>query len=277
MEQSQWVNQLSSHLKLVYGSLANEAGGMRAECLTEEISRAVKQIPEYSRREYLESLRNEFPTQDEGLPTPAPVPAPPPDVKKILEETPTDKILQEFLRRTPQLKKEEKVTVARQLADGSGVGAGESKTTIQCLEAVLNQQLELHKLVWKIWQEMAPAQTRVRDSVDLRQEVAVCLSRNGGDARALLAAIEKDRRLVVAMLTAISSGARQYELKHQEQFSPEKIKAVVDQDRMWKGSGKDYWGKYLELSREVEAPGCIELKIKNSITKKTEELLTSYA
>lgn len=296
-EESLWASGMAGRLRLLQASCADEPAETLQECLSEEIGRALKEIPLSKKRIYLETLAEKFPTwQVAALPGAAVQ-----NKAEIVEDTPELR-LASLVQIVPQLSPEQKAEFARKLQraglaeekEGAGLVitaelqkifglAADQKLSaeraVKLLATLAELVLALDQLVWNLWKQLAPKAAIRRPpgpANDFRDNARRYLI---GDVEVsttqLTQLLDQSRKLIAGLLMAIGGVGRSYAKKHQERLSPDIIKDLAELEKGGWGTNLEQkcWRKYVELANEHASEPAIEKEIQDTIARYAEEVM----
>jgi hypothetical protein len=290
-----WAAGVAQRLRIIQSNWADEESATRREYLREEVARSLDGLPSSERAACIEALKQHFPGGLDGVQAAAAAPAG--------ERGPLSPAAacDQLLRLLKDASEEDKKAVCDRLhaagitpPAGDDDGAGEafdlvpemirrlrlkpgstinSARAVRLLVHLLEAVLGIDDLVWNLWQQIAPnSPVRRKGRADLRQLVGSFLTNNPAVSFAdVTESMELSRRVNTSLLGALGPLGRNFAKRHQEKFSPEAIREVVDLEGgggFLKAKAVQCWQKYEDLAKDAD---------EQAITLQLQEILSSYA
>ena len=292
-EPSSWAEEVAGRLRMLQTSFADDAPIARAEYLTEEIERSLKEVAASRRGEFLDALACCFPLPERmGVSGPDAIPAPIAATSRTAEE-----LAEDLVDRLPELTKESRAWLVERfrllgLVDAPDPGLDlppglrgklglsleqtlDEERLTKLLAALLEMVATLDNVVWSLWKTMAPKSAVQREAGDgLRRTVGRYVA---GDREVATLQInqmlDKTRQLFASLLSAIGPTGETFARHHLETFAPEKIRATVETGGFLTNLEQKCWRRYVVLASELSGP-LIEKQIIDTIVNYTEEILS---
>jgi hypothetical protein len=292
-DDSRWVNGVAARLRVLQASFADEQPGALQGYLVEEIGRALKQLPTNRRKPCLKSLADQFPAwQSQGDLATAGTDKPPPTSDELLDQfldsLPSD------MREATRAKHVQKLTEAglvaktkpaaavldlppdalRRLGIGSEdrIDADRAAKLLARLTEVISA---LDQFVWLLWKkELAPA-SNIRPDADLSKLLGPCLKGDSEISTQLVSqSLERTRKMILAVLTAIGGGSANYAAKYTQRFSEEAIVNLANIERKaWQSVDVKAWEVFKNLSKQYATEAAIEKEVREAIAKRAEKIM----
>lgn len=290
-EEQLWASNLASRIKLVQANFAGDDPATRQGFVSEEIERAVKEIPPSKRTEYLTALADRFPAWQ-----PAPIPRT--GNAGAIAETP-EACLERLIQSAASLPEQAKadmvhklqaagfpvpqgagpapLEVAPELQRKLGLGPGQSldpQRLIKLVAGLIELVQALDQLVWTLWKQLAPRSNYRRES-EFAKLTGPYLS---GDAevstQVVAQPLERTRKLIAGLLGSVGRAGATFAKRHVSRFAPEVIEDFAKLEKKWNES-IDFacWRKYKENYKEHASEPAIENEIQEAIVKATENLI----
>jgi len=292
-EPSSWAEEVAGRLRMLQTSFADDAPIARAEYLTEEIERSLKEVAASRRGEFLDALACCFPLPERmGVSGPDAIPAPIAATSRTAEE-----LAEDLVDRLPELTKESRAWLVERFRllglvaapdPGLDLPPGlrgklglsleqtlDEERLTKLLAALLEMVATLDNVVWSLWKTMAPKSAVQREAGDgLRRTVGRYVA---GDREVATLQInqmlDKTRQLFASLLSAIGPTGETFARHHLETFAPEKIRATVETGGFLTNLEQKCWRRYVVLASELSGP-LIEKQIIDTIVNYTEEILS---
>jgi hypothetical protein len=301
-DEALWAVGVSTRLRTLHASFADDDAAARREYLAEEIERAIREVPASRRKLYLEALAERFP-EWENKDTTAP------EEEAIEAEQPVDhspaSLVAELAAIARGLSDEERRDLAYQLQEAGfavavpmPAGAQETeeippelqkklalqpsqtldrKRVIRLIGVLIDLVVTMDQLAWNVWKNLAPNSRVRRDpgpTGDLRKITGPFLV---GDSEVSAAQVtqllDKTRQLIAGLLAAVGATGETFARQYLIRFSPQSIKEAADAEPgFFIGPEQRCWRKYTQLFNEVSGV-TIENEIANAIVKYTEDLI----
>lgn len=298
-----WAADLSARLRALQSSFADDNSAERQQYLTEEIGRALQEVPPADRAVRLQALAECFPVWDEA---PVASSAPP-----SVEEDSPEEAARKLIAFAPQLSEPGRAVISRQLAAAGfeirsasaaapaaqaamdfgaippelqkrlGLEPGQTLDSARVLRLVASLSefmVTLDHLAWSVWKNLTPNSIVRRDSGetgDFRRIAAPYLL---GDAEVSTAqinlAVDKTRQLIAGLLAAIGATGETFARQFLTRFSPVAIKEAADADAgFFLGPEQKCWRRYIALFNETSG-AAVEQELSKIVVKYTESLIT---
>jgi hypothetical protein len=298
VDETGWATQVAARLKLLQANCADDPPAKKQEYFTEEIDRALAEIPPGQRTAYLRALALKFPAWDGAGSAPLPVGGP-----AVSSSASPEVLLERLLQAVPQLSEETKGEFTRKLAEAGlvkvektggkfempeelqkklGLTPGQPirpERTFRLLVLISQEMLKLDSLAWETWSKLAPRspfRKDARGTTELKVAIEKYLSSDSEESSLQMHQfIEKTRKLIAGLVGAIPVGGKKFAEEFLVRFLPKNIEDIVGA----RGGGlfgdsieKRCWNKYKELA--YPDSDSIEKKLKDAIAKQAEEMVT---
>jgi hypothetical protein len=293
-EACSWAHELAARLSMTQASFADDPPEVRRDYLVEEIQRALRDVVESRRSEYLAALRDRFPgperievpaPESDALPPPAPVDYSPTEL--------TDKLIAKL----PEITPDAKGILALRLQKAGLLGAAESAIQLseelrgklgmtpqepldeerfsKLFAVLLEMAASLDQLIWSLWKNLAPKSGVRREAGEnLRRTVGRYLAGDREVATLQIAQmLERTRQLIAGLLSGIGPAGENYARHHLETFAPEKIRASVETGGFLSSIEQKCWRRYEELAGQLNGP-TVEREIIDAIVNYAEEVVS---
>jgi len=292
-----WAKGLAARLRVLQASFADDNPSTRQGYITDEIDRALKQVPSNKRRAWLDALSEEFPAWQSGVEPIAPAPLP--------NQSPTlspDELVARLIQAAATLPESTRAEFAAKLAaaglapkassPGAGLGAielppelhkalglapGETvspERATRIFAALADVSLALDRWVWTLWKELAGQKSNIRRENDGTKLLGQYLK---GDeevsGQQVVQAFDRTKKLNAGLLYGIGRAGASFAAKHLDQFGPEIILDLAKIERGFKALEVRAWNKYVELANEYSTQPVIEKRIQEAIVRAAEELI----
>ncbi|MGI9014801.1 MAG: hypothetical protein ACR2GY_11220 [Phycisphaerales bacterium] len=268
---------LANRLRMIQLDFADEPAEQRQAFLTDELTRALREVPPDERNAYLDSLASHFPTWDGGVEVGdrstlqstvdrAELSDASFLISRLIEISPTlsdrerqvirDRLASAGLAETaPMLdwRSDASAALGKELGVAATTGLDPSRAldTIDLLVTCLGR---LEKLTHKTWQEIAPRE-KLKEQGRLGRNLARFYSGDTDVSREQIAEdLERLRGLVASMIFAIKTAPREWAHRHLERYAPPAIEAAVAQEGVGFLGKREVkcWEKYQELARDLD-------------------------
>jgi hypothetical protein len=268
----------SHRLRVVQQGFADEDEEQRAQYLSEELDKHLKEVPYGERQAFLEGLLAQFPT---GLPdglSPA-GPACPADAGPSVPEDPVqlvELLLAQLASATPD-QKEAVLDRLREAGVGPSPAEDASGPSIQDLKSTLHLPdgmgmhqerlaslaslltefvVKLERWTASVWAELS-SKSSLRPPKQIEKIARQFLSEDQRDTEELTKELQLLQQFVTILMAAGRKAGDEVTRRHFHKFSPESIQASVEMEPRRLGEGfltsKEirYWRKYCELAQEL--------------------------
>lgn len=272
------LSALANRLRLIQIELSDESVETRRDYISEQVQQALTGVPRQQQQVFLSSLEELFPTWDPNV-------AVGDRSGQQARETATDAreledpsfLVARLIELAPSLSADQKAAVRTRLQEAglSGGGGGLPPEMIEALRKRLNvpddlgvdveRTLELTMLLgelagsldqvaWPTWRQMSKRSAGGRRGGELRGVLGQYV---GGDPEVptgqMTEEFERLRKLVVAMISAVSRVGHQFAEQHLVRFNPEEISSLVKLEGggFFVSQEVKCWRRYEELAKSL--------------------------
>ena len=297
-ETNRWATELAARLRLVQSSFADDPSDVRERVLEEELEQALRAISHGKRKEYIETLIEQFPVPDsiDLLKRSEPHPE-----MGMLQDDPADLVLRlaDSIRSMPP---EESSPILKQILEsglvptaisGEGIQIPEEllermgklapgksldlRRALRLLDILIEVTVNLDQLVWQVWKTIAAKSVIQRETgpySDFRKTIEPYLS---GDSEVsteqIKQLVNKTRKLVSGLVAAMGSAGEINTHKYLDRLSPSAIRKMAEADPgVFESLEKKCWRKYVGAFDSLNT-AMIEKEIFDAIRKYTEKLV----
>ena len=301
------VAATANRLRLVQMDFADDDEDTRQEQLAEEVERALATIIPEQRREFLEMLRDRFPSWDanvrladsasaDGQAGAAPTQSAT-DMKELKDASFLVNRLIEVSRALPEQERQAVVSALSRagLAPAAGGGAEVSEAVLDEvgsrlqlsgqqradaervaeLAALMGEVLgSLDQVVWNTWRMLSPKAT-IRRPAPLPRTMGRYAAGDPEIGKAQVKQeLEQLRKLTAALISAVSQAGRAFAQRHSDRFSPAAIEALAKMapGGLLVSNEVKCWRKYVELAGPMDA-ATIEAEFLQAISTFAESLM----
>jgi hypothetical protein len=286
-----WAKGLAARLRVLQASFSDDNPQTRQSFITEEIDRAVKQVPADKRKEWLEALMNEFPSwQSASAPAAAPAGSSAPlspqellaqliDAAKSLPDATRAEFAEKLAAAGfgPKTQALPAFDFPPELQKALGFEPGETLTPERAgriFPSLADLVLAVDRWVWALWKELAGQKSSIRKEADLGKTLGQYLK---GDTEVstqqVIQLLDRARKLNAGLLFGIGRAGAAHAARHLDQFSPEAILDLAKLERGFAAVEVKAWRKYVELANENATQQAIEKGIQDAIIKAAEDLI----
>jgi hypothetical protein len=283
-----WAAKSACRLRTIQASFSDDAPENRRSVLVEEIQSQLRQVPESSRRDFLDALSSYFPVLSGQTETPVtPAPAEPSTLEL------SERLMAGFAQAAP----EERAAISERLrAAGLLVVISERPDLPMELRGKLGLTpeqpidperfanlfviladivLALDSVIWGIWRNLAPRSSLKREPAEV---VRGLLGRYLQGDREVAAyqiglLLNRTRQVTVALLSAFGSAGTKFAVWYLNSFAPERIRRSVEAGGpgFLKNIDQRCWHRYSELAGQLNGP-LIEEHLVTGIVSYVEEV-----
>jgi hypothetical protein len=274
-QESSWIGDLASRLRLVQADTATSLPEKRREFLSEEIARGLRDVPPANRKRFIEALLARFPVAGQNLKVAAPPPVSMPLTPAEPPPETFEQLLNRFIKAADELPAAERERAARTLTEAGLAWVGRDSLAVELSEELqrtmglpagqeprLGNVVKLCGLLHEMIQKM---NTLLLETVRDLNAKSPILKRpadlRGAAAQFLLGeegALKPQMALVLsiqsALSKAISDGGRDFGREHLGRFSPSAIEDVVMGEGgvgIFGNKKEKCWEKYVKLAENL--------------------------
>ena len=298
-ERASRVAALANRLRLIQIDFADESHDARMGYLSEEVQRALGEVPPQERQAFLEALRERFPTWDANVEVVAQAERPAAwDETSQRELNDPSFLVSRLAELVPQLSEAQRQALIEHLR-GAGLApqiqqhgwpqkpVQQARTALKLgrksqLDAARLLELvaplvsfifKLDPLVRKQWAVLAP-KSRMLASPPLQHALSRFVS---GDAAVTRDAVEQEmdtiRNVLAGMVYALSR-VGEFSTGYLAQFSPIKIQELAKFDRRWWISNDaKCWEKFKEVAQRALTETALETEFRDKTRSSIENLV----
>ncbi len=279
---------LARRLRLIQADGADEAPAIRRRRLSDEIARALEDVPPADRGGFLAALMERFPAGAPAEDVPAeaePGPAPSPSGGDEADLRDPDVLLARLVALLPGLEASRKNDMARALQE-AGLNLGQPagwpaereerfrqqvlegrqgpispERVLESLRVLLDFVSTLDPIVWHTWRAVAskaetkpafrPPAGSVRTTFTrfLQEDDTLAASQPQED-------LDRLRRVVAALVCAIARGSQHFASRYWSELSPGAIERLVETETtfVWRKE-RACWRKYCQVARHLDEAG----------------------
>ena len=298
-QESNWVSELASRLRLIQADAVTSTPEKRREFLQEEVARNFKPVAPANRKRFLEALLARFPVAGQIVnfspaataPAPAPTAAPAPES--------VDQTLERFLGAASNLSEDKRAEYAKRLSDAGfmwvdrdalvlevsdelrqklGLQGGQQPHLTRLVELavfLVDALSQLDRSALKTMQSLSPRSPLLKRSEEFRSAAARFLV---SENESLEPQWREMRGLLGGLLAALQGGGKDFGRQYIERLSPSAIEDVVASEgggSMIPGLGKNKkercWDRYTDLAGDYATPDLIDRRIRDCLAAFAEK------